>query len=56
MAHLCRQKMEYKASVWLTDEETEVVLKLAEARAIPPRLLIQEWVVERIQAGAKEAI
>ncbi|MCE2401288.1 hypothetical protein J4G08_10420 [Candidatus Poribacteria bacterium] len=43
----------YKASVWLTEEEIEVVLELAEARDIPPRHLIQEWVVECIKAAAK---
>ena len=42
-----------KASVWLTEEEVEVVLQLAEARGIPPRHLIQEWVAERIKASAK---
>ncbi len=41
----------YKASVWLSEEEIEVVLELAEARGIPPRHLIQEWVVERIKAA-----
>lgn len=45
----------YKVSVWLTEEETEVVLELAEARGIPPRHLIQEWVVERIKASANSA-
>ena len=43
----------YKASVWLTEEEIEVVLELAEAGDIPPRHLIQEWVVECIKAAAK---
>lgn len=42
-----------KASVWLTEDETEIVLSLAEASGIPPRYLIQEWVVERIKASAK---
>ena len=42
-----------KASVWLTDAETETVLELAEARGIPPRHLIQEWVVERIKESSK---
>ena len=41
----------YKASVWLSEEEIEVVLELAEARDIPPRHLIQEWVAERIKAA-----
>lgn len=45
----------YKASVWLTEEEIEVVLELAEARDIPPRHLIQGWVVECIKAAAKSA-
>ncbi len=43
----------YKASVWLTDDETETVLRLAESRGIPPRQLIQEWVIERIKAASK---
>ncbi|MDE0638411.1 MAG: hypothetical protein OXI43_21425 [Candidatus Poribacteria bacterium] len=42
-----------KASVWLSEEEVEVVLQLAEARDIPPRHLIQEWVTERIKEAAK---
>lgn len=41
----------YKVSVWLTEEEAEVVLGLAEGSGIPPRHLIQEWVVERIKAA-----
>ncbi len=45
----------YKASVWLTEEEIEVVLELAEARDISPRHLIQEWIVERIAAASKSA-
>ncbi len=43
----------YKASVWLTEEETEMVLQLAETRGIPPRHLIQEWVTECIKTSAK---
>lgn len=43
----------YKASVWLSEEEIEVVLQLAEARGIPPRHLIQEWITERVKASAK---
>ena len=41
-----------KASVWLTEDETEIVLSLAEASGIPPRHLIQEWVVEGIAAAS----
>ncbi len=43
-----------KASVWLTEDETEIVLDLAEAHGVPPRDLIQEWVVERIKASTKQ--
>lgn len=42
----------YKMSVWLSEEETEIVLELAEERGIPPRDIIQEWVEERIKAIA----
>ena len=45
-----------KASVWLTEEETEIVLDLVEARGIPPRHLIQEWVVEHIKASSKSIL
>ena len=47
---LVRSEDGYKASVWLTDDETEIVLDIAEARGIPPRHLIQEWVSESIAA------
>ena len=50
---LVRSEGGYKASVWLTKDETEIVLDLAEARGIPPRHLIQEWVAERIKASSK---
>lgn len=43
----------YKASVWLTDDEIEIVLRLAETRGIPPRHLIQEWVDEHIKRSSK---
>ena len=43
----------YKASVWLSESETEILLQLAEAQGIPPRHLIQEWIIERIEAAAK---
>ncbi len=43
----------YKASVWLSESETEILLQLAEAQNIPPRHLIQEWVIERIEAAGQ---
>ena len=43
----------YKASVWLSEAETEILLALAEKNGIPPRHLIQEWVIEHIEAAAE---
>ena len=45
---LLKQGNEFKASVWLTPEDTEVVIKLAEARGMPAGELIEEWILERI--------
>lgn len=45
---LLKQGNEFKASVWLTDEDTEVLIKLAEERGMPPGKLIDEWIYERI--------
>ena len=45
---LLKQGDEFKASVWLTSEDTEVVIRLAEERGVPAGELIKEWVLERI--------
>ena len=45
---LLKQGDEFKASVWLTSEDTEVLIRLAEDRGIPAGELIKEWVLERI--------
>ena len=45
---LLKQGNEFKASVWLTDEDTEVLIKLAEERGMLPGKLIDEWIYERI--------
>ena len=45
---LLKQDNEFKASVWLTPEDTEVLIKLAEERGIPAGKLIDEWIYERI--------
>ncbi len=45
---LLKQGDEFKASVWLTSEDTEVVIRLAEERGIPAGELIEEWILERI--------
>ena len=45
---LLKQGDEFKASVWLTPEYAEVVIKLAEERGIPAGELIEEWILERI--------
>ena len=45
---LLKQGDEFKASVWLTPEHVEVVIRLAEERGIPAGELIEEWVLERI--------
>ena len=45
---LLKQDNEFKASVWLTPENAEVVITLAEERGIPAGELIEEWILERI--------
>lgn len=45
---LLKQGDEFKASVWLTAEQAEVVITLAEERGIPAGELIKEWILERI--------
>ena len=45
---LLKQGDEFKVSVWLTSEDTEVVIKLAEERDMPAGELIKQWILERI--------
>ena len=45
---LLKQGNEFKVSVWLTDEDTEVLVKLADERGMLPGKLIDEWIYERI--------
>ena len=45
---LLKQGNEFKASVWLTDEDTEILIILAEERGMLPGKLIDEWIYERI--------
>ena len=45
---LLKQGNEFKASTWLTPEDAEVVITLAEERGIPAGELIDEWIYERI--------
>ena len=45
---LLKQGNEFKASVWLTAEDSEVLIRLAEERGIPAGELIKEWILERI--------
>ncbi len=45
---LLKQGNEFKTSVWLTPEQTEVVIRLAEERGMPAGELIEEWILERI--------
>ena len=45
---LLKQGDEFKVSVWLTSEDTEVLIKLADERGMPPGKLIDEWIYERI--------
>ena len=45
---LLKQGDEFKASVWLISEDTEVLIRLAEDRGIPAGELIKEWILERI--------
>ena len=45
---LLKQGNEFKASIWLTPEDAEVVITLAKERDIPAGELIKEWILERI--------
>ena len=45
---LLKQGDEFKVSVWLTSEDTEVVIRLAEERGMPAGELIKEWILERV--------
>ena len=45
---LLKQGDEFKASVWLTAEDVEVVIRLAKDRDMPAGELIKEWILERI--------
>ena len=45
---LLKQGDEFKASVWLTSEDIEVLIRLAEDRGLPVGELIKEWILERI--------
>ena len=45
---LLKQGDEFKVSVWLTSEDTEVLIKLADERGMLPGKLIDEWIYERI--------
>ena len=45
---LLKQGDEFKVSVWLTSEDAEVVIKLAEELGMPAGELIKEWILERI--------
>ena len=46
---LLKQDDEFKASVWLTSEDAEIVIRLAEERGMPAGELIEEWILERIE-------
>ena len=45
---LLKQGDEFKASIWLTSEDAEVVIALAGERGMPAGELIKEWILERI--------
>ena len=45
---LLKQGDEFKATVWLTAEDAEVVIALAEDLGIPAGELIKKWILERI--------
>ncbi len=45
---LLKQGDEFKVSIWLTSEDVEVVIRLAEERDMPAGELIKEWILERI--------
>ena len=40
--------MSSKSLSWLTSEDVEVVIRLAEERDMPAGELIKEWILERI--------
>ena len=45
---LLKQGNEFKASVWLTPEDAEVLIRLAEDRGITVGAIIEECILERI--------
>ena len=45
---LLKQGDEFKASVWLTSEDVEVVIRVAEDLGVPAGELIKTWILERI--------
>ena len=45
---LLKQGNEFKVSVWLTSENTEVLIKLADELSMPAGKLIDQWIYERI--------
>ena len=45
---LLKQGNQFKVSIWLTSEDAEVLIKLAEERGIAAGELIDEWIHERI--------
>ena len=45
---LLKQGNEFKASVWLTPEDAEVLIRLAEDRGITVGSIIEECILERI--------
>ena len=45
---LLKQGNEFKVSVWLTSEDAEVLIKLADERGMPAGELVDEWIYERI--------
>ena len=45
---LLKQGDEFKVSIWLTSEDAEVVIRLAEERDMPAGGLIKGWMLERI--------
>ena len=45
---LLKQGDKFKVAVWLTPEDTEVLIKLADERGMPAGKLIDEWIYERI--------
>jgi hypothetical protein len=45
---LLKQGDEFKVSVWLTPEDAEVLIRLAEERGMPASELIKAWILERV--------